>query len=121
MSKSAHLKNITEEQRKEMQEKSRISRELKREAGEKLFQAFKDKNYWKELHSKYGLRMPQSSIPNTEVKYLKRVCKKLDIDYKEYLSDCGVTTFKQIVAMNPDWPAYAETSLLLEYWDEKNA
>lgn len=112
--------NLTKEQREEMLEKARIAREEKRKAGEHLEQDFgTDEAVWRSLASKYGVRLPASYIPNSEVKYLKRVAKALDIDLVEYLEDCGVKTLKQLAALNSNWPAWSEVGFLLEWWDEK--
>lgn len=113
------LGNMTKEQRAENLEKARKAREEKQKAGENLKQDWLDEPHWRALASKYSVRLPASYIPNKEVKYLKRVAAKLEIDIKEYLESCGCTTIKKLVGLNPDWPAYAEVSMMLEWFDEK--
>ena len=81
---------------------------------------FSDLPHWKELASKYGVRLPSYYQPASETKYLRRLFKKVDMDIKDYLEACGVSTLKQLVKLNPDYPAYAEMGLALEYIDEIN-
>ena len=114
-----HLANITPEKRIEMTLKAQEKRAELREAGKSLFHDFEDEKHWKQLASLYGIRLPAKHIPSTQTKYLKRVAKKLNFDYKDYLEDCGAKTLKQLVEMNENWPAYSEVSLMLEWWDEK--
>ena len=116
----SYLESLTEDQRKELREKANLAREIKKKEGESLFQDFgEDETHWRTLASRYNIRLPASYIPNTEIKYIKRVAKKLGIDYKEYLEDCGAKTLKELVEFNPNYPAVAEVGLLLEYYDEK--
>lgn len=102
-------------------EQAKVSRLAKQEAAKNLKQDFNsaDVNTWKELASKHGTRLPSYVHPNTETKYLKRLFKKVDMDIKDYLEACGVTTLKKLAALNPDYPAYAEYGLALEYIDEQ--
>ena len=100
-------------------EQAKASRLAKQEAAKSLKQDFADMNTWKELASKYGVRLPSYTAPWTETKYLKRAMKKLGVEPKEYLEACGVTTIKKLVEMNSDTPAYMEVGLLLEWYDEK--
>jgi len=113
------LKDLTTEQREELREKSRLTKEAKKKAGENLFQDFGDDlTHWRSLASEAGVRLPASYLPNTEVKYVRRVANKLGIDMQEYLEACGVTNLKALARLNPNWPAYSEVGLMLEYWDE---
>ena len=114
-----YLKNISQEERSLMLEKAKAKREEKKKAGKSLRQNYADENYHRSLASEYGLRMPLSYISNQEVKYLKRAAKHLGVDIKEYLADCGCTTLKQLVNMNPEMTATEETGLFLEYVKEK--
>lgn len=77
-----------------------------------------DLAHWRSLASKAGVRLPASYIVNSEIKYVRRVAAKLDIDLKEYLEACGASNLKQLAKMNPNFPAIAEVGLLLEWWDE---
>lgn len=102
-----------------MLEKAKAKREEKKKAGESLRQNYADEAYHRSLASEYGLRMPVSYIPNTELKYLRRVAKHLNIDIKDYLEACGASTLKQLVAMNPTVTAVEEIGLFLE-WVKEN-
>ena len=115
-----YLQDLTTEQRQELREKSRISREAKKLAGQNLKKDFEDLNYWKSLASEAGVRMPSSHIPSSDTKYIRRVASKLGIDLKQYLEYSGVTSLKALGKLNPDWSVVGEISLLLEYWNEKN-
>lgn len=113
-----HLKTRTKEEMEEMRKKGHASREAKKLAGGSLRQDYADKIYHKDLASMYGLRLPVSYLPNTDVKYLKRAIKKLGVDPKEYLSACGAMTFQGLAAMNENMTAACEIGLFLEYVKE---
>lgn len=113
-----YLKNITKEDRALMLEKAKAKREEKKKAGESLRQNYADENYHRSLAKEMGLRMPASYIPNTEVKYLKRAAKHLNVDIKDYLEACGVSTLKKLVAMNPTVTAVEEIGTFLEWIKE---
>lgn len=102
-------------------EQAKASRLAKQEASKSLIQDFADMNTWKELASKHGVRLPSYVHPNTETKYLRRLFKKAEMDIKDYLDACGVSGLKKLAALNPDYPAYAEYGLALEYIDEQKA
>lgn len=113
------LKGLSEEERLAIREKAKAARAEKQKAGENLKQDFLDESYWRALASKHGVRLPASYISNNEVKYLKRICTKLGIDIKEYLDYCACKSVKQLASMNPEYPAWVESSMLLEWYDEK--
>ena len=115
---NTYLSTITAEDRIAMVLKSKETRELKRKAGENL-QVFTDEAYWRTLASKAGIRMPASYIPASEGKYLKRVLKKLNIDFSEWQEENGYKTIKQFAADNPTWSAVALIGLTLERYFEK--
>lgn len=115
----SYLQDLTTEQREELREKSRISREAKKLAGASLKKDFEDIPYWKSLASEAGVRMPSSYIPASDTKYIRRVAGKLGVDLNEYLNYCGVKNLKALARLNPDWSVVGEVSLLLEYWNEK--
>ncbi len=113
-----YLKNITKEDRALMLEKAKVRREEKKKAGESLRQNYEDENYHRSLASEMGIRMPASYLHNTEVKYLKRAAKHLNVDIKDYLEACGVSRLKKLVAMNPTVTAVEELGIFLEYVKE---
>ena len=103
-------------------EQAIAARLAKQEAAKKLDHDWgEDLKHWKSLASKYGVRLPSYVHPNTETKYLRRLFNKTGMDIKEYLEDCGVPTLKKLVALNPNYPAYVEVGVALEYIDEKKA
>ena len=114
-----YLQDLTTEQRQELREKSRISREAKKLAGQNFKKDFEDLNYWKSLASEAGVRMPSSHIPSSDTKYIRRVASKLGIDLKQYLEYSGVTSLKALGKLNPDWSVVGEVGCILEYWNEK--
>lgn len=91
----------------------------KKQANAHLKQDFSDLPHWKELASKYGVRLPSYYQPSTETKYLRRLFKKLNLDINEYIEACGVKGIKSLVNMNTNYPAWAEIGLALEYIDER--
>ena len=106
---------ITQEDR----EKGKQARLAKKEwALENLILDYEDEPHWQMLAKQHGVRLPSQYVPNNELKYMKRIMKKLGIDPKDYLDACDVTTLKQLVKLNPTWNARAEIGLLLEYFDD---
>lgn len=99
-------------------EQAVAARLKKKEEASFLKQDWEDMPHWKELASKYNVRLPTYYQPATETKYLKRLLKHLGVDQSEYLEACGVASVKELVSLNPTYPAYVECGLLLEYYDE---
>lgn len=117
--KSDYLNNMTPEQREANRQKGVEARKAKVEAAKLLKTDYADMKFWEDLARSSGLRLPKRYLPNTELKYLKRVCKSLGLDVSEYLESCGVNTIKQLVQLNPDWTARAECGSLLEWFYSK--
>jgi hypothetical protein len=78
-----------------------------------------DEPYWKVEASARGIRMPQWHILGTEVKYVKRACKKLGIDVKEYVESTGFKTLKEFAENNSKFNAVAMVGLVIEYAVDK--
>ena len=114
------LGNLTPEQRAEALKKAQAARIEKQKAGEHLKQDWLDESHWRVLASKYGIRLPASYLPNSDTKYLKRICTKLGIDIREYVDYCGCRNLKELVKMNPSYPAWVETCFMLEWYDERS-
>lgn len=114
-----YLTQLTPEQRAEMQDKAKLTREAKKLAGESLKQDYSDENHWRELASKIGFRMPASYIPCSDTKHLKRLLKLCKIDPKQWAEIEGYSSLKQFVIDNPEMPSYARCGLVLEYYFEK--
>ena len=119
--KKSHLVALTPEQREIMLEKSRISREAKKKAGEHLKQDFgEDETLWRKLASEVGFRLAAKHIPCSETKYIKRLLKHLDRTPEWWKEVNGYTKFSQFAKNNPDWPMFACQGLILEdYFNEK--
>lgn len=103
---------MTDEQREEVRLK-RISDQAY--AKEHLILNRPDEVYWKAEASARNIRMPQWHILGTEVKYVKRACKKLGIDVKEYVESTGFKTLKEFAETNHKFNAVAMVGLTIEY------
>lgn len=115
------LQNLTDEERQANLELARKVKQEKAEAGKLLFHDFSDLPHWKRLAQKYEVRLPLSYIPNSEVRHMKKIIKKVGADYKAYLDSCGYSNFKQFHLNNPTWPLYSEVGLMLEWWAENQS
>ena len=118
--KSDYLQNLSTEDRNELRKKAKEKMEAKKLlAQENMVTDFgEDEIHWKSLAKKYGLRLPRWYVSNSETKYLRRAMKKLNVDTQDYLDYCGASTMKQLVDMNPNYPAAAEVGMFLEYVEE---
>lgn len=71
--------NITDAERAELLEKARVAREEKKAKflanAHTLKRDFSDKNHWRKLASKFGVRMPADYVPGTELKLVRRAMK----------------------------------------------
>lgn len=85
---------------------------------ENLKTSYLDLPVWRELASEAGVRLPQSHVPASETKFLKRILKKLDIDPKNWCDVQGYKTLKGFSKDNPEANAVLEIGLVLEYWRE---
>lgn len=112
------LTNLTQEERLALREKAVASRASKKKAGECLKQDWVDLPVWKQLASEAGIRLPQSHIPSSEIKHLKKALKKLNVDPKEWCDVQGYKTLKGFSKDNPEANAVLEVGLLLEYCSE---
>lgn len=103
---------MTEQQREEVRLKRVADQEY---AKEHLKTEYMDENYWRETASKYGLRLPGWWIPSSEVKYIRRACKKLDIDVAQFVESTGFSNLSQLAENNPRFTAVAMVGLVLEF------
>lgn len=112
-----YLTNLTPEQRLEMREKAKASKDAKRLfAQENLKSEWADENHWRELASRIGFRLPASYIPCSEVKHLKRLLKVCNIDPKHWSEIEGFKTLKGFSSLNPEMPSFVRCGLVLEYY-----
>lgn len=112
-----YTKSITEEEREAMRKMAAETRLAKLEwAKENLRDNYKDHLLWRELASKHNTRLPQSHLPATETKHIKRVFRKTGLDISKWLEEaCGCKTIKELNDLNPDAPAYAVCGWALEW------
>lgn len=108
---------------KPMDEQQREEVRLKREAArlwaqENLRDNFPDEPTWRALGSEYGVRFPQRHVPGTELKYLKRTCKKLGLEISSFLESTGFSTLKQFAEANKTYPSWALVGLILEFYHD---
>lgn len=107
---------FTAEERAAALVKAKASQEAARKwADENLRQDFADANHWRELASAHGLRLPPRYIPGSSTKHLKRALKKLGVEVATYCRACGVSSLGALATMNPDWPAWAQVGMILEF------
>ena len=119
MTRTNHLKDLTPEQRAEMREKARLAHIARAEyAANNLKVDYADDTHWTDLAKKYNVRLCNRTSPASEIKYMRRLMKALNIDAKEYSESCGVRNLKELAELNSDWTARAMCGVLLEYFDE---
>lgn len=99
---------------------AQVKEEKKQWALANLKQDFEDLQVWKDLASKHSVRLPIYYAAGTEIKFVKRMTKKLGVNLDEFLESTGFTTLKQMALSNPTWPSYALCGILLEYAEEVN-
>ena len=108
---------MTDEQRQEIKDKRIADQEY---AKEHLKVEYADQKYWSDTASKYGLRLPGWWIPSSEVKYIRRACKKLNIDINDFTESTGFSNLNQLAENNPSWNAVAMVGLVLEFKENRN-
>lgn len=106
------LTPMTDEQRQAVKDKRSADQDY---AKEHLKTEYMDESYWRDAASKYGLRLPGWWIPSSEVKYIRRACKKLNVDINDFTDSTGFSNLNQLAANNPRFTALAMVGLVLEY------
>lgn len=106
---------MTDDQRQAVKEKREAAQLW---AQYNLKDDFADESTWRSLASEYGVRFPQRHIPGTELKYLKRTCKKLNIEISSFLESTGFSTLKQLAEANKTYPSWALLGLILEFYHD---
>lgn len=97
-----------------------VKEEKKKWATENLKQDFEDLQVWKDLASKHSVRLPVYYAASSEIKYYRRITKKLGVDLGAFVEDTGFGSIKQFAAANKTWPAYALCGLILEWFEGLN-
>jgi hypothetical protein len=90
-------------------------KEQKRKDGELLYHGWHndDKNYWKELCSKYGVRSPVWYLP-ADATGIRKTLNKLGKDSLWFKNWTGFTSAQEHVDANPLMPRYAFLGMALE-------
>lgn len=84
-------------------------------AKEHLNTSYADEQFWREQSSVFGIRLPMWWKPASDTKYVRRACKKLGIDIKDFVSSTGFSNINQFVQANPRWTSMAVVGLCIEY------
>jgi hypothetical protein len=108
---------MTDEQREVVKQERIAAQEY---AKEHLKTEYMDQNYWAETASKYGLRLPGWWIPSSEVKYIRRACKKVGVEVSDFIDSTGFSNLNQLAANNPRWNAVSMVGLVLEFKENQN-
>ena len=109
-----NVATLTTEQRAEMLEKARLSREIKKQNAGNIVVSLDDK-YWRETASSLGVRMPPAVAQSHEFKWLKRACNKLNIDVNYWTKEIvGAKSLKEVADMNRNIGACGVMGLVLE-------
>lgn len=103
---------MSDEQRQEIKDKRLADQEY---AKEHLNISYADEQYWREQSSLFGIRLPMWWKPASDTKYVRRACKKLGIDIKDFVASTGFSNLNQFVRNNPRWSALAVVGLCIEY------
>lgn len=120
MNKS-HLTAITEAERASMLEKAALAKAKKRAEAINIIPLI-DAPYYRDLAKLYGVRMPTSYCQSHELKYTKRVAKKLGVDVNVWVKDVvGAKNLSEVAKLNPNIGACGMVGLLLEWAHEIKA
>ena len=110
------FKPMSEEQR----ETARFKRlEDQEYARQNLNISYADEQFWRDKASTFGLRLPLWWIPSSETKYVRRACKKLNIDINDFIASTGFSNLNQLVKANSSWTALGMVGLCIEFALEK--
>lgn len=82
---------------------------------------FDDTAHWRSLASIHGVRLPAWYVPVSELKYIRRACRRLGIGSEGMREATGFVSAEAFAAANPTWPSYALIGLLLEHKDSLGA
>lgn len=104
---------MTEEQREEIKQKRIEAQEY---AKANLKTDYADEKFWKDKGSELGIRFPGWWIKGSEVKYIRRACKKLGVDISEYVDSTGFKNLNEFSAHNPKLNAVCMVGLVIEYY-----
>jgi hypothetical protein len=103
---------MSQEQREEVRLKRIADQEYARE---NLNISYADEQFWRDKASTFGLRLPLWWIPASETKYVRRACKRLNIEVSDFVESTGFSNLNQFVQNNARWTALAMVGLVLEF------
>lgn len=103
---------MSQEQREEVRLKRVADQEW---AKQNLNTSYADEQFWREQSSMFGIRLPMWWKPASDTKYVRRACKKLGINIKDFVASTGFSNINQFVQNNPRWSALAVVGLCIEY------
>lgn len=106
------LTPMSQEQREQVRLKRISDQEY---AKEHLNTSYADEQFWREKASEFSIRLPMWWKPASDTKYVRRACKKLGIDIKDFVASTGFSNINQFVQNNPRWSALAVVGLCIEY------
>jgi len=115
---NSYLQSLTETEREELRAKAAQSRLYKKVASANI-QSMTDENYWRDLCSTLCVRMPQSVCQSSELKYIKRIANKLNVDINVWIKDvCGCKSLKEVAELNPNIGAVGMVGFFIEHCKE---
>lgn len=103
---------ITLEQREQAKQQRLVDQQYARE---NLNISYADEQFWRDKASTFGLRMPLWWIPSSETKYVRRACKKLNVDVNDFVTSTGFSNLNQLVKANSKWTALGMVGLCIEF------
>lgn len=107
-----HLVKMSDEQRAAAKLKRVADQEYAREH---LKTEYADEQFWREQSSLFGIRLPVWWKPASDTKYVRRACKKMGIDVRDFIASTGFSNINQFVQNNPRWSALSMVGLCIEY------
>lgn len=107
-----NFKPMDQQQREEVRLKRIADQEW---AKEHLNTFYADEQFWREQSSLFGIRLPMWWKSASDTKYVRRACKKLGLDIKDFVASTGFSNLNQFVQNNPRWSALAVVGLCIEY------
>lgn len=103
---------MTDEQRQAVKDQRIADQQYARDH---LNTSYADEQFWRDKASTFGLRLPLWWIPSSETKYVRRACKKLNIEVADFVESTGFSNLNQFVQNNPRWTALSVVGLVIEY------
>lgn len=108
---------MSQEQREEVRLKRIADQDF---AKEHLNTCYADEQFWREKASEFSIRLPMWWKPASDTKYVRRACKKLNIEVSDFVESTGFSNLNQFVQNNPRWTALAMVGLVIEFKERVN-